>query len=126
MASGRQGPGQRFSSRLNLLNSNTPYTITNAEYSYFYLGYTEGNSGGDCAFMFTVDDCADSLDISVQEAVDMDGPWAPVEVEASHVSAEPGGLVWSRQDVMWGAVVRLAIKKTTAGSTTARVKGVSK
>jgi hypothetical protein len=124
MTSGRQSVGQRVSSRVNLINSNTPVTITDAEYVYFYLGMTEGNSGGEYGYLLTIDDCADTLDVVVHEAVDMDGPWSPVE-ESLAVPAVPE-LNWSRGDVMWGSVVRLGIKKSTAGSTTARVKGVAK
>jgi hypothetical protein len=108
---------------VNLINSNTPVDISNAEYTYFYLGMTEGNTGGEYGYLFTVDGCLDTLDITVHEAVDMDGPWAPIVEELAVPVAD---LNWSRGDVMWGAVVRLGVKKSTAGTTTARVKGVAK
>jgi hypothetical protein len=101
-----------------------PVTITDAEYTYFYLGKTGANSGGEYGYLLTIDGCSSALDIVVHEAVDMDGPWSPVE-ESLAVAAVPE-LNWSRGDVMWGSVLRLGIKKSTAGSTTARVKGVAK
>lgn len=124
MTAGKQAIGLQISGRINVIKNNTPVTITSDETSYFYLGYTPGNSGGEYGYLWTVDNCADDLSIIVEEAVDNDGPWAPVEALANHAASE--GLVWSRGDVMWGGVIRLGIRKVTEGTTTARVKGICK
>lgn len=99
------------SSRLTAID-----VATDASDQHYLLGAVTGTAGGEGLFCIHLYGNTVSVDYTLEEAIDEDGPWVEIETGTALAASGPDEVTYNATGVFYAGVMRLTVNGGSAGT----------